>query len=134
MNSDEKEVEIHEKAKAYYEENKTLVGAPHGTSKEHFEKYRDMNDVSGLAITDLLHFSVRDIDDLTQRYLKNKALNNIPLKIFDSFYAGYRIYQARPPANAARTASEYTCCMKWLLIYECLKMVPEFTNRETNNE
>ena len=117
----------HKAAKAFFTTHKTLEGAPHGTPRSHYEKYQGMCKASGLAIGRVETLGLKDIDDLTRRYLSDRTLCNISLRrVFDPTWASYRAYNPRPPRGAARTPTEYTCCMKWLLVYAELKMVPEF--------
>lgn len=106
-----------------------LIGAAHGTTRQHYEKYQQMCKASGFSLkhTRLNVFGLEDFMDLQRRYVADRNLNNIPLRIFDGLYEIYRIYYQKRPGSA-RTASDYTCCMKWLLLYEVLMLEPEFVD------
>jgi hypothetical protein len=118
--------ETHKRAKEFHAKGLTLEGAPHATTLEHYEKYREMLKDSGLAVTDLGSLHVKSLDALIVRYLQDRALNSIPLRHFDLLYIGYRVYNSRPKPGAPRTNAEYVCCLKHYLIYNVLGLVPEF--------
>ena len=94
------------------------------TTKEHFEKFRDMANEAGISFQTSERFMGFTKEQLLKLYIEDNNLNNIPLIEFDSYYLVLPNYVRKIVTNFA----DNCCLYKHLLIYEVLGIIPVFTN------
>lgn len=91
----------------------------HKTTREYYEKYSQLCARVGLTLKgSLLPQFQRPF--LEEAYKKDKALNTIPMRIFDAFYP-FMLHHI-PTLSYA----ENVCMYKHLLLHEVLGFEPEF--------
>ena len=94
------------------------------TTKEHFEKFRDMANEAGISFKRSKEYMGFTKEQLLKLYIEDNHLNNIPLIEFDSYYLVLPNYVRKIVTNLA----DNCCLYKHLLIYEVLGIIPVFTN------
>jgi len=80
----------------------------HETTKEHFEKYRDLAKRLGNDWSNLSSILGLNKEQMIEKYLEDKYLNSIPLKQWDNL----ALCQ-----NCAGSLAEKVCLVKHLTIY-----------------
>ena len=94
------------------------------TTKEHFEKFRDMANEAGISFKRSKEYMGFTKEQLLKLYIEDNNLNNIPLIEFDSYYLVLPNCVRKIVTNFA----DNCCLYKHLLIYEVLGIIPVFTN------
>ena len=98
------------------------------TTKEHYEKFRDMSQRAEITLKRLSKPLGYSVEELRNLYIEDNNLNNIPLIELDSFYLCLPSYTRKVITNMA----DNCCVYKHLLIYEVLGVVPVFTDTPLN--
>ena len=98
------------------------------TTKEHYEKFRDMAEKAGITLKRLSKPLGYSVEELRKLYIEDNNLNNIQLVELDSFYLCLPSHTRKIITNLA----DNCCVYKHLLIYEVLEVVPVFTDPPLN--
>jgi len=98
------------------------------TTKEHYEKFRDMAIGAEITLKRLPKPLGYSVEELRKLYIEDNNLNNIPLIELDSFYLCLPSYTRKIITNMA----DNCCVYKHLLIYEVLGATPIFTDIPLN--
>ncbi len=94
----------------------------HKTTKEHFEKFQKMIKDTNLTLKHDVYYLGYTKEELFELYRQDNNLNNIPLTMFDSYY-----FFLTPEIKKNINCLSYNCCcLKHLLIYEVLEIIPLF--------
>lgn len=91
------------------------------TTREHYEKYRNLKLQIGVSFKDSCYFGTKE--ELTELFKEDPNLNQIPLHKFD-YYQPFYNKRLHPV-----TLSECVCLIKHCLIYEVIGAEPEFEIR-----
>lgn len=95
----------------------------HKTTKQHFEKFQEMIEKTGLTLKYTENPFGYTKKELLKLYQEDDLLNNIPLHMFDSYY-----YFLTPTTKKIINCLCYNCCcLKHLIIYEVLEATPLFS-------
>ena len=94
------------------------------TTRQHYEKYRDMAKATGVTLKDCKAFGSKA--QLERKFDADPLLNNIPLRKFDVYFSWVRRSRRNP--NGPMSLAENCCLYKHLLTYEIIGAVPEFTD------
>lgn len=92
----------------------------HPTTKQHYEKYHQLTTQLGIKFPNALLFKLTN-QKLQEKYQQDKNLNNIPLKMLDSYAS---LLQARFLNKLS--LAEGVCLIKHCLIYQVLNAQPEW--------
>ena len=91
------------------------------TTKEHYEKYQKIADMSGISFENLDRILGYTKSDMILKYKENRHLNNIPLNQWDILASHMRIYYDKPLSLA-----EKVCLAKHCVVYQFIGAIPEF--------
>lgn len=103
----------------------------HRTTKEHYEKYRDMATAAGVSLDTDGFMGFRHEPCESERcgecwmcmYMINKHLNFVPLKEWDAIVRSYWACQGR---GIIGSLGDGVCVYKHLVLYQILELEPEF--------
>ena len=93
----------------------------HPTTEDHYRKYAELASFTGYATT--TYCPVGEYEYLLEKYLEDRLLNNIPLKVWDNWGIWLRLRTKR------LSMAELCCLGKHLVIYRILGAIPIFYER-----
>jgi len=94
----------------------------HLTTKEHYETYQRMAEISGISYKNADIILGYTKDGMIEKYKEDRHLNNISLNRWDMLGLGTTIYFDRPIS-----LSDRVCLVKHCTIYQFIGAIPEFT-------
>jgi len=101
------------------------------TTREHYEKYKEMKEKMGITFKDSNIFGPREV--LIDEFKSDEHLNGIPLRHFDAYYSLYGQH-ARRAGYLYYSLAENTSLIKHCLIYEVIGAIPQFTDEEEESD
>jgi len=97
----------------------------HPTTEDFYRKYAELASFTGYATT--TYCPVGEYEYLLEKYLEDRLLNNIPLKVWDNWGIWLRLRTKR------LSIAELCCLGKHLVIYRILGAIPIFYERKEKN-
>jgi len=98
------------------------------TTKEHYEKYKEMSEKIGLDLSDSKTILKLDRCQMIRKLKEDEYLNNIPLKNFDLW--SNNLILPFTMAKIPYSISNGVCCIKHQIIYQFIGA--DFVDKETH--
>jgi hypothetical protein len=89
------------------------------TTREHYEKYRDLAEQKGVGASISMYYLGKPKEKWIELFLEDEHLNNTPLSLYDGTYVS---------TGAGISLADNVCMHKHVIIYQIIGATPDFTS------